>query len=606
MRSNFCSNVLVISLIALWFIPSVIAATLLPNPNPPLVSNAAIDVGQISVFNTIVANAVGGVAINGYTFNWFWIAPNIMNGGSNKFGNTIFSTVANVPTTGNNIALIFNAFTSNQINLQEGGSLGTANVVTNTLLTTTSNNALGVWTINAFVIDSNGLGTNTVITAASTITVNAAISATILSSSNSLADQGQVETVTYTIAGGTPPYTYNFLVSNSGTGNVIANQIYTGCTLTTNSFTFTIPTSNPNAIGSLTLSGNVIDKTSFTSGVSNLITTNTITMFSSPTVTLIATPSNSVNWNIAVTLNALVTGGTGTDTFVWTQNNGAITATTVNSVSSSFTISNAQSLPGTFVYSVVATDNGLAIPQVSNTVVILQCSTCGGAGNSGGGVNPGNAGPGPGPTTVTATTTASTTTAATSVTSTILPIITNKTYTVSNTPTTVSLPGTGTTLSIQSQTTGTGSANVLVTNATKTSPAAPSGLNKLLALNISLTTSVNVSTNVSMSYPCSLPASSVAPYKFKNNAWVKYSSFIANAVACTITFSITKDPLVALFQNVTPTTLPTTSPTTAASTLPPSVTPPSQSPSSTPIIIALIIIIILIVLYYYWWRSQKR
>ena len=110
-------------------------------------SNAVIDVGQITVINTIITPNAGG-GENGYTSNWFWIAPNVMTGGASN-GNTVPTTIG--IATVNNIVLIVNAITSNQIVLQT-----TVNVITNTLLTTTTSNALGVWTFNTLVIDSNG------------------------------------------------------------------------------------------------------------------------------------------------------------------------------------------------------------------------------------------------------------------------------------------------------------------------------------------------------------------------------------------------------------------------------------------------------------------
>ncbi len=116
-----------------------------------------------------------------------------------------------------------------------------------------------------------------------TITVNPALSLVSLLSSNSEIDQGQTETLTYDISGGTPPYTYNFIVANAATGNVIANQIFTGCTLTTNSLTFTLPSTGGyanNAVGPLTITGNVMDSAS-----TNVISITTNTIVAGPTLT---------------------------------------------------------------------------------------------------------------------------------------------------------------------------------------------------------------------------------------------------------------------------------------------------------------------------------
>ncbi|MGI0141418.1 MAG: beta strand repeat-containing protein, partial [Candidatus Micrarchaeales archaeon] len=349
------------------------------NGNFLSVSNTILDVGQISIVNAIVT---GG--LKGYTSNWFWIAPNGINGGA-KTGNTVPFTISN--TAPANVVLIFNAISANEVILQEGPP-GNTIIATNTLSTITADNALGSWTINALIIDSNGLGTNSIITSANTIsvnsqpkvssftqsnsammtpgidtytltltnpggtgpftvnfvytnngvtanevdgvsiggtatntlefdaggtytvnaivtdtgttseylfnsltltsTVNSGVSGTSIVSSNSVVDQGQTETLTYTWSGGTPNYIANILVTNTvaSPANIIANSITSGIAGTSQTLTFTVP-SNNNALGTGQIYANVLDSMS-----TNYLMTNTITI--NPQLTAAApTKSNS-------------------------------------------------------------------------------------------------------------------------------------------------------------------------------------------------------------------------------------------------------------------------------------------------------------------------
>ena len=183
-------------------------------------------------------------------------------------------------------------------------------------------NAVGSLTVYGNVIDSALFTAGvTNIISTSTVAANAAVTAMSLALSNAIMDQGQIEKLTYIISGGSQPYTYNFMVTNTATGNVIASQIFTGCTLATNTFTFTLPSSGgyaKNAVGSLTVYGNVIDSALFTAGVTNIISTSAFAASTTPSITI--TPGTNPivvgnpifgGINPTETYTLTVTGGTG-------------------------------------------------------------------------------------------------------------------------------------------------------------------------------------------------------------------------------------------------------------------------------------------------------
>ena len=192
--------------------------------NPPLVSNTFIDVGQISVINTIISNG-----ISPFTGNWMWISPNALTTTSNSntiTANILVGTLINSVLTVNAYSTTNIIFTFNSVSYY-ANALGT-------------NQLVGSWTFTANALDH---GTNTLPTGqtTNTLTVNPAMTTPSLTMSNTLIDQGQSILFTASFTGGTNTYSYNFLIVNSITNAVIVNQLFSGCTLTTNTFLWTPP-----------------------------------------------------------------------------------------------------------------------------------------------------------------------------------------------------------------------------------------------------------------------------------------------------------------------------------------------------------------------------
>ncbi len=89
------------------------------------------------------------------------------------------------------------------------------------------------------------------------IVVNPALSITSVWSSNSIADQSQYETITGSWTGGTSPFTANFYITNTITGNVIANSLTS--TTSPATFTFQVPQTN-DALGAPLITFTVTDQ----------------------------------------------------------------------------------------------------------------------------------------------------------------------------------------------------------------------------------------------------------------------------------------------------------------------------------------------------------
>ena len=127
----------------------------------------------------------------------------------------------------------------------------------------------------------------------SKIIVNPALGTPTLSSSPSLPSTQTVgNTITFTASwsGGTSTYKADYLITNTVTGSLIANALYTGITGTTNSFAWTIPSAD----GGNTVQANIIVTDSASTPEStNSINSGTLTInVLSPSVPAVIVPAN--------------------------------------------------------------------------------------------------------------------------------------------------------------------------------------------------------------------------------------------------------------------------------------------------------------------------
>ena len=77
-----------------------------------------------------------------------------------------------------------------------------------------------------------------------TITASKALSTVSIVASNTVVEQGQSESITFSYQNGVPNYVANIIVTNAVNGNVIANVINSGISATSNVLTFTVPSTN--------------------------------------------------------------------------------------------------------------------------------------------------------------------------------------------------------------------------------------------------------------------------------------------------------------------------------------------------------------------------
>ena len=569
-----------------------------------------------NTYNTIVTSSDGIIA-----FNSLLITTSNSIGGSVTF-NVIAVDSANTPVTFNAVANTITVNPALSVTIAPTSNiLDVGQILTLTTSVTggtpgfsiaySGNGLCGILSATSNTLSADGTNTivftpNTAITSA--CTANMMASVTDSASTNSIASANSVITVypkptiiltvtpSNSITYGSP-FTINAVISG-GTGNFAVYWYLNGNSIAPTVIGTNIMTSNTML---LPAAGNYVYMVEAndigTSSVYKLTqATNTIMVAKNNTLTASSSGNpGSSYYSYPVTITF-----TGTPTIhhqaKWSLYvNGALYGTT-NSI---LTYYEEFAPPGTYNFVFNLTSDANYTPYTYTTSLSISYPPTGVSGVT---------------TTVTTVTTTSTTTSipTTSVTTTIPPSqkALNITANISSSsPLILSLPNTHSVLSIYTTSATSAPIAAHIANVTQqvSSFAKPQPNYTLInAVNVSIKTTAPITAFFVEHYPCSIPSGLVAPYIFKNNTWLAITNYTVNATACTVSFNIPSDPIVAIFEKSVPTTTTTSIATTIPTTIPTTIYYPSPSPKPrSPIVvealilIIIVIIIILVLLYYY-------
>ena len=209
---------------------------------------------------------------------------------------------------------------------------------------------------NVIITDSASTSATANSIQTSTIAISSAPSVSIFASNAPSIDANQYETLTATESGGTYPYTYNFLVYNSVTNAIIANDLTTSPT-----YTFLVPSYW--STNSLFYANVFVTDNAATPVTANSALTSKIAV-SSPLASVTWSASNGiVDSGQTQTLSATWTGGTGpyTANYLVYNSFGSLCRNTV--------YSGMPSTSNSYSYATAATGCGVSPPFTANIII---------------------------------------------------------------------------------------------------------------------------------------------------------------------------------------------------------------------------------------------
>ena len=392
---NTASNTVVNSITSGFYNPTAIAFS--PSGTYAYVTNA--NVNNVVIINT-ASNKVVNSITSGFSFPYgVSFSPSgtyayVTNGGSNN--------VVTINTATNTVisAIAFNSLGTPQgVAIAPSGSYAyiamcnydcdASNPDNITIINTATNTVAGYIVLSGFpnpygvafspsgtyaYVTNEGFDNLTIISSGvptvnsidSEAIVNPSLGVPTLASSPSLpSSQGNGNTITFTATatGGTSPYTYNYLITNTVTGNLVANMLFTNVASTTNSFAWTIPGAD---IGNTVQANVIVTDSAYSPETANSVKSGILTITYTPlsTPTLSSCPSSPIlDAGQTVSCTITVSGGVAPYTYNWLISN-SIT----DSVVANMLFTGVFSTSNTFAYSTVGADaaNG---PLVFNVVV---------------------------------------------------------------------------------------------------------------------------------------------------------------------------------------------------------------------------------------------
>ena len=502
-------------------------------PGNIIVTNSIIDVGQ---YTFISVNGIeGGNAP--YTGNWAYLSTNTPLSNTIQFD--INTTSASEGTALVNTILEFNPQTQTQAAVTAYNGFTAA---TNTVVSST--NIFGIWTFNAFFKDTSATTFNTFITSNTifSITVYNSPSQTLYITApnsiktNSIPYGTAGITVTNDItSGGSATFSFAWLLDGAKATNTIIGTSQSYNTINTPSLT----------PGNYIFAVNTVD-TGTTTYDALAVITNTLVITANSALTATCTGGGFVGYYTWSTVTC-----TGTATLNNQSSWGLYVDGTLLNKTSSVASWTQETQSG--LHTILFKNLGNANYTNYTAGTTLKVGSLGTGGTPGGVVGP--------------ITTTSATTVSTTISTTTVPQILNQSGSIGisvseSAPVVVSFPGMGVHFTINSNSTTKGNVTVYASNATATSPSAPANYTKLAAFNVSSASVSVTSIMVSYAYQCGANASALQPYILENGTWIAIPHFSVNSTTCSISFAVSRDPVVAIMQHnaAAPTT--TVQPTT--------------------------------------------
>lgn len=435
--------------------------TVTPALQSPLLSLSgnAIDLGQSVTINAVIA---GGAAP--FTYNLM-----------------VFNSISGV--------IVSNALFSS------------VNALSESLTFNTNSMLLGAFSANVIVTDSSNTPF-TLNSVPSNFIVSPSLSVSPIYPSSNILDLGQSFTLASNVFGGTVPYTYNFIVYNGVTGNIIAYS-----TQNSNALSFT-----PNAIGIINSKLFVSDSASSPVTSNSQLSSNIIIS----TVLAVNAITESVNTiftgqNAIISANTPVTGSSPYlyRWFVLTPGSSTYrNVTASNSILSNFMFATNQlTSTGYYRFRLQVSDSANSVVNSSSVQMLLNF---------------------------------------------------NGIFNVSNTISNTVIYNNGQAkVTLSSNTVNAIIVSLLISNQTGIFPANLPNNVSISVFNITFhPNAVNaiISANFTIAYPCNYSSSLVAPYLFSNGIWAKITPFTVNSASCTITSYVSNDLNIGIFAAIPQTT----------------------------------------------------